>query len=109
PCKVEDGVARFAGVPVPTANRAAGTNGAKRTEIGVRPEFVHFAERGIPVRVVRVADAGRHQIVETRHDDTVIRVLLKEDEAVPAANAHLSFDDAFTRLYVDGWVAGEAA
>jgi glycerol transport system ATP-binding protein len=109
PCKVEDGVARFAGVPVATANRAAGTNGAQRTEIGVRPEFVRFAERGIPVRVVRVADAGRHQIVETRHEDTVIRVLLKEDEAVPSADAHLSFDGAYTRLYVDGWVAGEAA
>jgi glycerol transport system ATP-binding protein len=109
PCEIEGGMARFAGVPVATANRAAGTNGAQRTEIGVRPEFVRFAERGIPVRVVRVADAGRHQIVETRHEDTVIRVLLKEDEAVPSADAHLSFDGAYTRLYVDGWVAGEAA
>jgi len=59
--------------------------------------------------VVRVADAGRHQIVETRHADTVIRVLIKEGERVPGENAHLAFDPAFTRLYVDGWMAGEAA
>jgi glycerol transport system ATP-binding protein len=109
PCEVEDGVARFAGVPVATAGPALGAARGARTEIGVRPEFVRFAERGIPVRVVRVADAGRHQVVETRHADTVIRVLLKEHETVPADTAHLEFDRAFTRLYVDGWMAGEAA
>ena len=109
PCEVVDGVARFAGVPVAIANPAAGVANGARTEIGVRPEFVRFAEQGIPVRVVRVADAGRHQVVETRHADTVIRVLLKEHETVPAETAHLAFDRAFTRLYVDGWVAAEAA
>jgi glycerol transport system ATP-binding protein len=109
PCEVEAGVARFAGVAVVTANTAAGVTGGARTEIGVRPEFVRFAERGIPVRVVSVADAGRHRVVETRHADTAIRVLLGEHDAVPAGHAHLGFDPAFTRLYVDGWVAGEAA
>jgi glycerol transport system ATP-binding protein len=109
PCEVDNGVPRFAGVPVPTANAATGTRAGARTEIGVRPEFVRFADEGVPVRVVRVADAGRHQVVETRHADTVIRVLLKEHETVPAEHAHLAFDAAFTRLYVDGWVAGETA
>jgi glycerol transport system ATP-binding protein len=107
PCEIEAGVARFAGVPVTTANRAGGVTNGARTEIGVRPEFVHFAASGIPVHVVRVADAGRHQIVETRHADAVIRVLLKEHETVPSERAHLVFDSAFTRLYVDGWMAGE--
>jgi glycerol transport system ATP-binding protein len=109
PCEVSDGVARFGGLAVPTANRAAGVASGARTEIGVRPEFVRFADQGIPVRVVRVADAGRHQIVETRHSDTVIRVLLGEHEAVPAHTAHLAFDPSFTRLYADGWLAGEGA
>ena len=106
PCEIEAGQARFAGVPLAAAERAA--PGA-RTEIGVRPEFVRFAEAGVPVRVARVADAGRHQIVETHHGDTVIRVLLKEGERVPGENARLAFDPAHTRLYVDGWMAGEAA
>lgn len=106
PCEIEAGQARFAGVPLAAAARAA--PGA-RTEIGVRPEFVRFADEGVPVRVARVADAGRHQIVETRHGDTVIRVLLQEGERVPGENARLAFDPAHTRLYVDGWMAGEAA
>jgi glycerol transport system ATP-binding protein len=107
PCEVQDGVARFAGVPVPTANPAPA--GVRSAELGVRPEFVRFAERGIPVRVARVSDAGRHQVVETRHGDSVIRVLLQEGEPVPGEHAHVDFDAAFTRLYVDGWLAGEAA
>jgi glycerol transport system ATP-binding protein len=107
PCEVSDGVAHFAGMAVPIANRAAGVAPGARTEIGVRPEFVRFADQGIPVRVLRVADAGRHQIVETRHGDTVIRVLLDEGQTVPSAAAHLAFDPAFTRLYADGWLAVE--
>ena len=108
PCVVENGVARFAGRSVPTANAAAAAHGA-RAEIGVRPQFVRFSPDGIPVRVLRVADAGRHQIVETRHGEAVIRLLLGEREAVPAESARVSFDPAFTNLYVDGWLAGRAA
>jgi glycerol transport system ATP-binding protein len=70
---------------------------------------VRFSQQGIPVRVLRVADAGRHQIVETRHDEAVIRLLLGEQDAVPAQSAHVSFDPAFTNLYLDGWLAGRAA
>jgi len=106
PCRLENGVARFAGVAIPTANAAAKTPNGARTEIGVRPEFVRFASAGIPVRVAAVSDAGRHQIVETRHGDTVIRLLLDEHDKVPTDAAHVSFDTAFTRLYVDGWLAG---
>jgi len=105
PCEVADGVARFAGQPVRTANAVAGVKSGARTEIGVRPEFVRFAAVGIPVRVVRVSDAGRHQVVETRHEDAVIRLLVDERDQVPAGTAHVSFDTEFTRLYVDGWLA----
>ena len=86
PCEVVDGVARFAGLPIRTANAGARPPAGARTEIGVRPEFVRFAPAGIPVRVVRVSDAGRHQIVETRRDDAVIRLLIDEREPVPAGH-----------------------
>jgi hypothetical protein len=36
----------------------------------------------------------------------VIRLLIDEHEAVPTGAAHVSFDTAFTQLYVDGWLAG---
>jgi len=96
---------------VPTANAATAVNaaaGSGRIEIGVRPEFVRFADGGVPVRVARVSDAGRHRIVETRHGESVIRVLLDERDPVPSGEARVVFDPRFTRLYVDGWLAGEA-
>ena len=108
-CELENGVARVAGQPIRTANAARRAPAGAVTEIGVRPEFVRFAETGIPVRVVKVSDAGRHQIVETRHGETVIRLLVDEHDAVPVGDAaHVSFDTAFTHLYVDGWLAGWA-
>jgi glycerol transport system ATP-binding protein len=109
PCELENGVARFGGRPVRTANAVAGRAHSERTEIGVRPEFVRFADDGIPVRVIRVSDAGRNKIVETRHGDTAIRLLLDEQDAVPADSARVSFDPAFTHLYVGGWLAGRGA
>jgi glycerol transport system ATP-binding protein len=107
-CELDAGVAMFSGLPVATANAAGAAKGG-RTEIGVRPEFVRFSPRGIPVQVTRVSDAGRHQIVETRHGDTVIRLLLDEHDPIPAQAAQVAFDPAFTHLYVDGWLAGQAA
>ena len=72
-------------------------------EIGVRPEFVKFAAKGVPVQVVKVSDAGRFQIVETRHEDNVIRVLVPEGKPIPSEDAKLAFNPAYTQVYVDGW------
>ncbi len=77
----------------------------KRLEIGVRPEFVSFADEGIPVRIARVSDAGRYRIVETRHGESRINLLVGEDVSVPSETAHVRFDARQTRLYADGWLA----
>jgi glycerol transport system ATP-binding protein len=84
-------------------NRAEAANGG-RLEIGVRPEFVSFAATGIPVEIGKVTDAGRFRIVETRHKEQLIRVLVPEGDGVPAGAAHLSFDPKHTHLYHDGWL-----
>jgi glycerol transport system ATP-binding protein len=76
----------------------------KRIEIGVRPEFVSLAKDGIPVRIVRVSDAGRHRVVDARHGDIAIKLLVDESVSVPGEVAHVRFDPARTRLYADGWL-----
>ncbi|PZF77353.1 ABC transporter ATP-binding protein [Aestuariivirga litoralis] len=105
PCELRGGQAFFAESPVPAANigqaRIAG-----RTELGIRPEFVSIAEAGIPAEVVRVADAGRYRIVETRSHGHTIKLLLKEGGEVPSGHTFLSFDPAHTQVYEDGWMAG---
>jgi glycerol transport system ATP-binding protein len=109
PCEVDGGVPRLAGHAIAVANRPDTGLAGKRTDLGVRPEFVRFADAGIPVRVTRVSDAGRHQIVETQLLDQVIRLLVTEGERVPSGQAHVAFDPAFTHLYADGWLCGAPA
>ena len=111
PCTVADGRPHFAGRPVAVDHRLDPPADASVLELGVRPEFVTLAGGdgdGIPVDIVGVADAGRYRIVETRHGETAIKLLVAEGTALPADTAHLRFDPAHTQVYADGWIV-EAA
>src|SRR5215813_11650494 len=101
PCEVENGVVLFAGQRVQVENPPTGALAGRRTEIGVRPEFVSLGQ-GIPVSIVKVSDAGRYRVVEARHADYRIKLLVEEGVAVPASNASVRFDPGHTRLYADG-------
>jgi glycerol transport system ATP-binding protein len=110
PAVVGDGLIRLDGHAIDTSAPAGAVPKGARLEVGVRPEFVSFAAAGLPVRVGKVADAGRYRIVETQHDDLTIRLLVGEGEVVPSEQAFLRFDPAHTHLYADGWrVGGEPA
>jgi len=104
PCHIDGGTAVVGNWRVETENAVEPGGDQGRLEIGVRPEFVRFANDGLPVEVIKVSDAGRYRIVETRHDGIVVRLLLEEDEPVPSENARLGFDPAHTRIYADGWM-----
>ena len=105
PCVVDGaGVARVAGQALPVASRAAASVQGKKTEIGVRPEFVRFADSGLLVRVERVSDIGRFRIVEARSGEYLIKALIAEGQNVPTDGGHLAFDPARTQLYADGWI-----
>ncbi len=104
PCALENGHPTLAGHPVATANGAALRDADGKLEIGVRPEFITFAEHGLAVEVVKVMDAGRYRVVDTRFGEQNIKVLVDEDALVPQGAAHLRFDPARTRVYRDGWL-----
>ncbi|MCB9949227.1 MAG: ABC transporter ATP-binding protein [Rhodospirillaceae bacterium] len=108
PCEIRSGGAFFAGRHIPVDAGIGVPKPGARVELGVRPEFTRFADDGVPVTVIRVADAGRHRIVETRAGDTRINLLVPETAEVPTGDACLAFDPAHTRVYMDGWVS-EAA
>ncbi len=110
PCEVTDGVATVDGCPVVKADAAGGVSPGQRIEVGVRPEYVRFAEAGLPVNITKVSDAGRYRIVEATHDAIRLNVLIGEQADVPSGTAFVQFDPAFTGLYADGWrVEGEAS
>jgi glycerol transport system ATP-binding protein len=108
PCETRDGMAFLAGHPIATANRATGRG---RPELGVRPEFVSLGPPdgpgGLPAEIVRIGDVGRHRIVEAVTGDARVNALLPEDTPVAPGPAHLVFAPEQTRIYEDGWLAGE--
>ena len=106
PCSLDGRTAMIDGVAIDTHNAEACSDETGRLEIGVRPEFVSFAPEGLPVTVEKVSDAGRYQIVDTRHDGIKIKLLVTDPGSIPSEGARLRFDPSYTQVYRDGWVVG---
>ena len=104
PCGIENGAAIFAGRTIATANRAEKSAGSH--EIGIRPEFVRFAENGLEARILKVADAGRFRIVEVDCSGNALKLLVEEGGDIPADAAKIALDPANTRIYCNGWLCG---
>jgi glycerol transport system ATP-binding protein len=104
PCAVDADRVTIGEHAIAVQNRPTEPLNGKRAEIGVRPEFVSFAAEGLPVAIVKVADAGRYRIVEARHGASRINLLVTDGAALPGEGARVRFDPAHTRLYADGWL-----
>ena len=93
------------GHPITLEGKITGSGGA--AQVGIRPEFVSLAKTGLPGRVRKVSDIGRHSVLEAKVGDTSIKAVI--DGPVPAQGeaVHLAFRSDQTRLYRDGWIATE--
>jgi len=85
------------------AERRFSPDDATSFEYGVRPEFVYFANDGIPVQINKVHDIGRARIVETRYRNHTIRLLSPADQPIPNGQGHIQFVPEKTAIFVDGW------
>ena len=75
-----------------------------RTQIGIRPEFVSFTDAGgLPVRVNRVEDVGRHRIVRATLGDTPVNAVLPERMPLPGDTSHVVFAPEQIGVFVDDW------
>ena len=113
PCRVNGGDVIFDDLKISCDNPLTTAGGSSalsaRTEIGIRPEFVRFSEQGFDVKIERVDDLGRHQLVHARRGHSDIKIICPEDESVPSGQARIEFDPRRTYLYIDGWMSGAAA
>jgi glycerol transport system ATP-binding protein len=105
PCDVRGGKAFVGDQEVPVENVLHAPKTGK-LEIGVRPEFVNFAKKGIAAEVVRISDVGRYRVVETRVAGSSVKLIAGEGVAIPEGKTFLSFDKSHTQIYADGWLAG---
>ena len=77
-------------------------------QLGIRPEFISFAENGIPGQVHKVSDVGRHSIVEVVVGSSHIKAVGAGQMPAKGDWVNLAFRQDHTRLYRDGWIATEA-
>ena len=107
PVVEQDGRILFEGEAIETEGKVTGAGG--RTELGIRPEFVSLSSTGVPARVQKVSDVGRHAVIEARVGACPVRAVVEHAEVNPGDAVCLTFRREQTRLYRDGWIATEAA
>ncbi|MCR9127034.1 MAG: ABC transporter ATP-binding protein [Rhodobacteraceae bacterium] len=76
-----------------------------RVQIGVRPEFVRLSDGddGLPARITRVEDVGRHKVVRLEVEGRAINAIAGEDDSIPAGAARIRFDPKGINVYADDW------
>jgi glycerol transport system ATP-binding protein len=104
PCELQNGQPQFGGQAIEVSAPFNMPKQNAQIEIGIRPEFVHFSDQGIPVDIVKVNDVGRYRIVETRHKDHSIKLVSPEGVSIPTDRAHVCFEQESTHLYADHWI-----
>ena len=107
PAELRDGGAMLNGAHVPLEGPVRAGEG--RVEIGIRPEFVTLADDGLPAKVTKVSDVGRHRVVEARIGDVRVKAVIEDTPPEQGADVHLAFRPDQTRAYRDGWIATEPA
>ncbi len=82
-----------------------------KVEIGIRPEFLRLTDdTGLPIRIRRVEDVGRHKIVRAEFQGRDINIIVDESAEIGADMRYATFDPAHVNVYHNDWrVEGEAA
>ncbi len=109
PAKVEGRKAHINGSVIDLATGYGPVGG--KVEIGIRPEYARLSDKeGLPVRVRRVEDVGRHRIVRAEFFGRDINIIAREEDRISTDMNRVVFDPAHVNVYADDWrVKGEAA
>lgn len=103
PCEVQGNTAIVAGHRIELSDDYAPVPGA-RHELGVRPEFIRFAESGeagVPVTIESIDDVGRHRIAKARLADHALNVIVPEGVALAASDHKVIFNAEKCGIYAN--------
>ena len=103
PCQIKNGQINFAGQKI-ESNSNIKKDSYEITQLGIRPEFINFSDKGIPVKIKRVSNTGRHKIIDTECSGGTIKVLSNSSIEIPSGSAHINFDQKYTYVYGDNWI-----
>jgi glycerol transport system ATP-binding protein len=106
PCEVRGDRALFQGHEVALEGPVTGQGGT--VKLGVRPEHIDIGGTGVPARVTKVSDVGRHFVIEAMVGDSAVKVVTEHGAPEQGSEVHLGLRPEKTRVYRDGWIATEA-
>ncbi|MCK0140532.1 ABC transporter ATP-binding protein [Aliiroseovarius sp. F47248L] len=90
------------GVEIPLGAGYAPQNG--KIEIGVRPEYTRLvSEGGLPIKIRRVEDVGRHKIVRAEFFGRDVNIIANEGEEIGADMNRITFDAGRVNVYANDW------
>ncbi|MEL6504943.1 MAG: ABC transporter ATP-binding protein [Pseudomonadota bacterium] len=109
PATVEKNIATVYGASVSLGRSFTDLTG--KVELGIRPEFVSLSDQdGLPVKVRRVEDVGRHKIVRAELFGNDINIVEDEGTSISPDMNRVVFNPEKVNVYVNDWLAeGEAA
>lgn len=78
---------------------------AGKVQVGVRPEHIKVCsgDNGVPARVLRVEDVGRHKIIRLQVEGSHVNAIAGEGDMIPAGDQRITFDPHGVNVYVDDW------
>ncbi len=103
PCKIQNGIAEIDGIKISTNSKIKKSDFVK-TEIGIRPEFVSLDKTGIPAKILKVSNTGRHKIIDAECSSGKIKALSHSSKEIPSGSIFLSFNQKYTYAYGDSWI-----
>ena len=104
PCKLLNENLFFNEYKIKTESPITPKQGFDKLELGIRPEFISFRKTGLAVEIIKVSETGRYRIVETVHNNHIIKLLVPEGQNIPTEQAYIHFDPNHTHIYVDDWI-----
>mgnify|MGYP003310157964 CR=1 FL=1 len=101
--EIKNGEVNFSGQKIPSHKTIKKSN-FNKTQLGIRPEFINFSNKGIPVKIKRVSNTGRHKIIDTESSGGNIKILSNSSTEIPSGSAHITFNQKYTYVYEDNWI-----
>jgi len=102
PVAVEGNKAHIDGATISLGQDYGKPNGGLR--LGIRPEFVRLTKGdGLPVRINRIQDVGRHKFVNATLFDIEIDIAADEGFAIESDMTKVTFDPEKISIFCDDW------
>ena len=77
---------------------------AGRVQIGIRPEFCVLTEEGgLPFKILRVEDVGRHRIIRGEINAAPFNITVPEGTPISASASRVVFAPEKINVYADDW------